>query len=199
MLRSSWGSACWALSFAFRAQPGCPGRLQWADRTYVAQGTPAPTPAFDAPGEPVAIGATFFGLTTRQMYGPPGSSPSTEAADRPERRAGLRRWHVPDLRLGWHQPQPGTDELAVVDRGRRPILLLVNPTSGGKAAAPGGEVERPQPEAMVDQLRRSELEVALRVLAEGDDAGALAAAAATTAVTWWWPVGTGPWVPQPTR
>ena len=93
------------MSFAFRAQPGCPGRLQWADRTYVAQGTPAPTPAFDAPGEPVAIGATFFGLTTRQMYGPPGSSPSTEGRG-PARacRAGLRRWHLPDLRLGWHQP-----------------------------------------------------------------------------------------------
>jgi hypothetical protein len=72
------------MSFAFRAQPGCPERLQWADRTYLAEGTPAPSPAFASPGEPVAIGSTFFGLTTRQMYGPPGSSPSTEAEDRPE-------------------------------------------------------------------------------------------------------------------
>ena len=65
-----------------------------------------------------------------------------------------------------------------MNRGRRPILLLVNPTSGGKAAAPGGAVERPQPEAMVDALRRSDVEVVLHVLAEGDDAGALAGRAA---------------------
>jgi len=32
------------MSFAFRAQPGCPDRLQWADRAYEAQGTPAPSP-----------------------------------------------------------------------------------------------------------------------------------------------------------
>jgi hypothetical protein len=72
------------MSFAFRAQPGCPASLQWADRAYLAQGTPAPSPAFASPGEAVAIGSTFFGLTTRQMYGPPGSSPSTEAEDRPD-------------------------------------------------------------------------------------------------------------------
>ena len=71
------------MSVAFRAQPGCPPRLQWDDRSYVAEGTPAPSPAFASPGEAVAIGSTFFGLTTRQMYGPPGSSPSTEAEDRP--------------------------------------------------------------------------------------------------------------------
>lgn len=72
------------MSFAFRAQPGCPDRLQWADRTYLAEGTPAPSPAFAKPGEPVPIGSTFIGLTTRQAYGPPGSSPSTQAEDRPE-------------------------------------------------------------------------------------------------------------------
>ncbi len=58
--------------------------LQWADRIYTAQGTPAPSPAFATSGEAVPIGSTFFGLTTRQMYGPPGSSPSAEADDRPE-------------------------------------------------------------------------------------------------------------------
>jgi diacylglycerol kinase (ATP) len=61
---------------------------------------------------------------------------------------------------------------------RRPILLLVNPTSGGKPAAPGSAVERPEPAAMLDTLRRGGLEVDLRVLAEGDDPRALAAAAA---------------------
>lgn len=61
---------------------------------------------------------------------------------------------------------------------RRPVLLLVNPSSGGKPAAPGTEVERPDPAAMADSLRRSGLEVDLHVLAEDDDPGRLAAAAA---------------------
>jgi hypothetical protein len=68
---------------AFRGEPGCPGQLQWADRSYLAEGTPAPSPAFGMPGEAVDIGSTFFGLTTRRAFGPPGSSPSTEAEDRP--------------------------------------------------------------------------------------------------------------------
>jgi len=72
------------MSVAFRAQPGCPPSLQWADRTYLAEGAPTSSPAFTEAGEPVPIGSTFFGLTTRQMYGPPGSSPSTEAEDRPQ-------------------------------------------------------------------------------------------------------------------
>ena len=61
---------------------------------------------------------------------------------------------------------------------RHPILLLVNPTAGGKPVAPGTEVERPEPATMVETLRRSGLEVDLRVLAEGDDPGRLASAAA---------------------
>ena len=39
------------MSFAFRAQPGCPPGLQWADRIYTAQGTPAPSPAFATSGD----------------------------------------------------------------------------------------------------------------------------------------------------
>jgi len=69
---------------AFRGQEGCPASVQWADRLYQADGSPAPSPAFDLPGEAANIGSTFFGLTTRTVFGPPGSSPSTEAADRPD-------------------------------------------------------------------------------------------------------------------
>jgi diacylglycerol kinase (ATP) len=65
-----------------------------------------------------------------------------------------------------------------VRAARRPILLLVNPTAGGKLAAPGADVERPDPAAMRDTLRRRGLDADLRLLAEGDDPGALAAAAA---------------------
>jgi uncharacterized membrane protein YedE/YeeE len=82
------------MAVAFRTEPGCPSRLEWADpgsstripsnRTYLAEGTPAPSPAFSVEGPAIDIGSTFFGLTTRRVLGPPGSSPSTAAADRPE-------------------------------------------------------------------------------------------------------------------
>jgi len=70
------------LRLAFQDATGCPPNLQWADRTYAAVGTPAPSP--DLGGDAVPIGSTFMGPITRQVFGPPGSSPSTEAADRPE-------------------------------------------------------------------------------------------------------------------
>jgi hypothetical protein len=72
------------MAIAFRTDPGCPPAIQWADRSYLVKGTPAPSPAFEVAGEAVDIGSTFFGLTTRRVFGPPGSSPSTEADDRPE-------------------------------------------------------------------------------------------------------------------
>lgn len=71
------------MSIAFRSDDGCLPRLQWADRTYLPDGTPAPSPAFDRAGPATEIGSTFMGLATRRVYGPPGSSPSTDAADRP--------------------------------------------------------------------------------------------------------------------
>jgi hypothetical protein len=69
---------------AFSEQSGCSAVLQWSDRVYRATGTPAPSPAFETDGEPVNIGSTFAGLTTRTVYGPPGSVRSASAADRPE-------------------------------------------------------------------------------------------------------------------
>lgn len=72
------------MSLAFRSESGCADTLRWADRVYPADGTPAPSPAFDVPGPAAEIGSTFIGLTTRKVFGPPGSSPSTEADDRPE-------------------------------------------------------------------------------------------------------------------
>lgn len=72
------------MAVAFRSVDGCPSsRLLWADRVYLADGTPAPSPAFAIPGRAADIGSTFMGLTTRRVLGPPGSSPSTAAADRP--------------------------------------------------------------------------------------------------------------------
>jgi hypothetical protein len=72
------------LSFALRGQDGCQAIVGWADRKYLAEGTPAPSPAFPEPGVPAALGSTPMGLTTRRVFGPPGSSLSPEAADRPE-------------------------------------------------------------------------------------------------------------------
>jgi len=74
----------WGMSKAFDRLEGCPDRLQWGDRVYLPAGSPQPRPSF-AEGSPVEIGATFIGLTTRQVWGPPGSEPSSSAADRPSR------------------------------------------------------------------------------------------------------------------
>ena len=72
------------MSLAFNRLDGCPGRLQWGDRGYLPDGSPAAEPSF-AEGSPVEIGSTFMGLTTRRVWGPPGSAPSPLAADRPDR------------------------------------------------------------------------------------------------------------------
>ena len=64
---------------------------------------------------------------------------------------------------------------------RRPVLLLVNPTAGGKPGAGPGlddDPERLRPDALEASLRERGLDVRLHVLAEGDDAGELARAAA---------------------
>jgi hypothetical protein len=72
------------MSLAFSRLEGCPDRLQWGDRAYLPAGVPAAEPSF-AEGSPVEIGSTFIGLTTRMVWGPPGSAPSQAAADRPNR------------------------------------------------------------------------------------------------------------------
>jgi hypothetical protein len=78
------GIGLFGMSLAFSRLEGCPDRLQWGDRAYLPVGTPAAAPSF-ADGSPVEIGSTFIGLTTRQVWGPPGSSPSKAASDRPNR------------------------------------------------------------------------------------------------------------------
>jgi diacylglycerol kinase family enzyme len=64
---------------------------------------------------------------------------------------------------------------------RRPILLLVNPVSGGKLGAPPPlhpDEAALEPGALLAGLRQRGLQVELHVLGEGDDAPALARAAA---------------------
>jgi len=73
----------YGMSLAFSRIDGCPTLLQWGDRTYLPVGAAATSPSF-AEGSPVEIGSTFIGLTTRLVWGPPGSSPSPLAADRPD-------------------------------------------------------------------------------------------------------------------
>ena len=72
------------MSKAFEGLNGCPDRLQWGDRAYLPRGSPVAEPSF-AEGSPVEIGSTFIGLTTRKVWGPPGSSPSEASGDRPDR------------------------------------------------------------------------------------------------------------------
>lgn len=61
--------------------------------------------------------------------------------------------------------------------GRRAILLLVNPSSGGKPAAPSSGEEHLEPKALRELLAGSGLDVTLRTLREEDDPGELAAQA----------------------
>ncbi|HEX2193574.1 MAG TPA: hypothetical protein VHK63_01210 [Candidatus Limnocylindria bacterium] len=76
------GMGVLGLSVAFRDAEGCPPSLQWADRAYLAHGQLGPSPDVGG-GDASYIGSTFFGPITRRAYGPPGSSPSTDAAARP--------------------------------------------------------------------------------------------------------------------
>lgn len=62
---------------------GCPDRLQWRDLSYTPTGTPAASPQTGGIGAAVKLGSTFIGLTTRDIYGPPGSGPASSAAERP--------------------------------------------------------------------------------------------------------------------
>jgi hypothetical protein len=104
----------YGLSLAFRDAQGCPATLQWGDRGYEAVGSPLPSPDL-GPGDAVQIGSTFMGPTTRQVFGPPGSSPSTDAADRPATIAldcadgsyQVYRWNGETLTPG---PSPAGDQ-----------------------------------------------------------------------------------------
>jgi hypothetical protein len=62
---------------------GCPDRLQWGDHFYEPAGTPAPSPETGPGGAAVKLGSTFIGLTTRDIYGPPGTSPSGQSGGKP--------------------------------------------------------------------------------------------------------------------
>lgn len=75
------------LAFSMASAPdGCPDGLQWAERAYRPDGTPAPSPHLgeaDA-GEPVEIGSTFIGLGTRRVVAPPGTPASPSGQSRPD-------------------------------------------------------------------------------------------------------------------
>lgn len=68
------------MSLAFSRMEGCPDRLQWGANGYLPVGATTDRPAFADGGEPVEIGSSFIGLTTRRVYGPPGSVPITSLA-----------------------------------------------------------------------------------------------------------------------
>jgi diacylglycerol kinase (ATP) len=60
----------------------------------------------------------------------------------------------------------------------RPLLLIVNPTSGAKPGAPASSAPPPEPTSLRESLRRRGLEVEMRVLAAADDVAGIAADAA---------------------
>jgi hypothetical protein len=104
-----------AMSMAFSRFEGCPSRLQWGDRLYDPAASPLPSPSFADGGEPVDIGSTLIGLTTRQVWGPPGSDAPSAAYQRPARiildcgngtfqeyrGAGDQAWDLPPGMLSW--------------------------------------------------------------------------------------------------
>ncbi len=67
-------------------QAGCPDHLQWADVGYRPDRGPTSSPTISGQADvhPVEIGSTFIGLTTRKVYGPPGTDPSDVNAARPD-------------------------------------------------------------------------------------------------------------------
>lgn len=64
---------------------------------------------------------------------------------------------------------------------RRALLLLVNPASGGKPAAPREDGAEPGPRGLLADLQSRGLDVQLHVLAEDEDPASLAAAAVESA------------------
>ena len=65
----------YGMSLAFSRLDGCPDRLQWRDKSFLPVGAAARAANFRDGGKPVLIGSTFIGLTTRRVWGPPGSAP----------------------------------------------------------------------------------------------------------------------------
>jgi diacylglycerol kinase (ATP) len=65
----------------------------------------------------------------------------------------------------------------VADAGR-PLLLIVNPASGGKPTAPASDRAPLEPQQLLERLAASGVSVDLHVLGEDDDPGRLAATAA---------------------
>jgi hypothetical protein len=103
------------MSLALRGSEGCPPSLQWGATSYQPVGPPGKKPAVSGPGEPVALGTTLIGLSTRTVYGPPGSWPSVESDDRPGQIA---------LECG-----DGTFQTYAASR-------VLTPTGGGSASPP---------------------------------------------------------------
>jgi hypothetical protein len=79
------GLGVWALILAM-GRIGCPSTLYWEDATYAAVGEPTSSPEVGE-AEAVRVGVTFVGVLTREVYGPEGTSPTAEPADRPDQLA----------------------------------------------------------------------------------------------------------------
>jgi hypothetical protein len=62
---------------------GCFNELQTSDGVYRASGSVTSAPALAGGGEPLEIGTTLVGLSTRRVYGPPGTDVNDVNAPRP--------------------------------------------------------------------------------------------------------------------
>ncbi len=76
------GVGLFGLSLA-TSRVGCFDTLQTADGVYRLDGEPARSPSLGSGAAPVEIGTTLVGLSTRRVFGPPGTNPNDATAPRP--------------------------------------------------------------------------------------------------------------------
>lgn len=74
------GLGLWAMSLAFERSAGCTPLLVWQGAAYRAVGDPLATLRLPSGETPEEVGVATVGLTTRTVYGPPGSGRSPRPA-----------------------------------------------------------------------------------------------------------------------
>ena len=70
------GLGLFAMSLAFERSAGCTPLLLWQGIAYRSSGPPTETARLPSGAAPEVVGIATVGLTTRTVYGPPGTAQS---------------------------------------------------------------------------------------------------------------------------